>query len=201
MPDWDEDSNQLRANLHQVLLAVRTDAVQRTKPTIEMARTWHKEMMHLLTAPAPEYVGRFRGEDGLEICEVTISGKYGVRANGVAAALRSFEATLQQKVAALGKQIGPSQDLNAEQLADIIDLCAWAHSEWVRIHPFANGNGRTARIWANYIAMRYGLPSFVRLRPRPDGAYSAASYVAMEGSWDWTARVFRRMYAEAIRPQ
>jgi len=82
---------------------------------------------------------------------------------------------------------------NADQLAAIIDLCAWAHAEWIRIHPFANGNGRTARRWANSLAMRYGLPPFVRLRPRPDPGYGAAGVKAMQGNWEPTVTVFRRL--------
>ncbi|MCF8475569.1 MAG: Fic family protein [Pseudolabrys sp.] len=69
---------------------------------------------------------------------------------------RNLSKQLQSAVATLDRQIKPNQDLTADQLAAVIDLCAWIHSEWVRIHPFANGNGRSARLWANYIAMRYG---------------------------------------------
>jgi Fic family protein len=69
----------------------------------------------------------------------------------------------------------------------------------VRIHPFANGNGRTARLWANFIAMRYGLEAFVRVRPRPDGGYANAAAEAMQGRWQATVPVFRQMYREAVR--
>ena len=55
------------------------------------------------------------------------------------------------------------------------DLAGGAHAEWVRIHPFANGNGRTARLWANYLLVRYGLIPVVRLRPRPEGGYGWAT--------------------------
>lgn len=65
----------------------------------------------------------------------------------------------------------------------------------MRIHPFANGNGRTARLWANAIAMRYGLPPFVRLRPRPDFGYEAASGEAMRGKHQTTILAFRRLLA------
>ncbi|MBI2368368.1 MAG: Fic family protein, partial [Deltaproteobacteria bacterium] len=88
--------------------------------------------------------------------------------------LQEFEQRLQEVVAALDQCCPVGQELDADGLAAIIDVCAWAHSEWVRIHPFANGNGRTARLWANFLLMRYGLPPAIRLRPRPDGGYAAA---------------------------
>jgi len=89
----------------------------------------------------------------------------------VATELTRFEAKLQTLVAELDALLPVGQEPDADQLAAIVDLCAWAHAEWVRIHPFANGNGRTARLWANSLAMRYGLPPFIRLRPRPNAGY------------------------------
>ena len=72
------------------------------------------------------------------------------------------------------------------------------HAEWIRIHPFTNGNGRTARIWTNFIAMRYGLPPFVRLRPRPNHGYEEAGIKAMRGDWKPTARSFKSMLKELL---
>ena len=62
-----------------------------------------------------------------------------------------------------------------------------------RIHPFANGNGRTARLWANSLAMRYGLPPFIGLRPRPNAGYGEAGAKAMLGDWKPMAQVFLRL--------
>lgn len=42
-------------------------------------------------------------------------------------------------------------DLNA------IELAAWTHAEFVRIHPFVDGNGRTSRMLMNYQLMSGGL--------------------------------------------
>lgn len=199
MIDWDDDSKQLRANLHRVLYDALQDARQRLTPTVEQARNWHRNIMNGLTSPGRQYVGRFRGEPGLKGCEVAISNCRGVSSDSVAVALKRFEEKLQKTVEALDELIKPGQDMSADDVAAVIDLCAWVHSEWIRIHPFANGNGRTARLWANYIAMRYGLPPFARLRPRPDGGYGVASAKAMEGQWQPTTRVFRQMYREAIQ--
>ena len=41
--------------------------------------------------------------------------------------------------------------------------------------------------------MRYGLPPFVRLRPRPDAGYEDDGAKAMQGDWKPTAVVFRRL--------
>jgi hypothetical protein len=57
---------------------------------------------------------------------------------------------------------------------------------------FANGNGRTARLWVNSIAMRYNLPPFLRLRPRPDAGYGDAGAEAMRGNWQPTIAMLRR---------
>jgi hypothetical protein len=43
------------------------------------------------------------------------------------------------------------------------------------------------------LAKRYGLPGFVRLRPRPDEGYAQAGTKAMQGEWKPTAVIFRRL--------
>lgn len=37
-----------------------------------------------------------------------------------------------------------------------IELAAWMHAEFVRIHPFEDGNGRTSRMIMNYQLMAHG---------------------------------------------
>lgn len=39
-----------------------------------------------------------------------------------------------------------------------IELAAWTHAEFVRIHPFTDGNGRTSRMIMNYQLMHAGFP-------------------------------------------
>lgn len=39
---------------------------------------------------------------------------------------------------------------------NVIELAAWTHAEFVRIHPFTDGNGRTSRMIMNYQLMSNG---------------------------------------------
>lgn len=51
----------------------------------------------------------------------------------------------------------PSPDQLSEE-ADPIVLACIAHAWFVYIHPFVDGNGRTARLLMNLVLMRYGYP-------------------------------------------
>jgi hypothetical protein len=178
MPDWDEDSPRLRENLENLLLQIRDQG---------------------LTVPNPAMAGQFRGEPGLERVEVRIGAHLGVAAADVSAAVSSFERRLQMVVARLDAWMPPGAHLTTDQLESVLEVCAWAHAEWVRIHPFANGNGRIARLWANSLAMRYGLPPFIRLRPRPAGGYGPAGEAAMRSDWRPTVTLFRGLFEETLR--
>lgn len=39
-----------------------------------------------------------------------------------------------------------------------VELAAWIHAEFVKIHPFTDGNGRTSRLIMNYQLMTDGFP-------------------------------------------
>ena len=201
MPSWDEDSPQLKVNLTQILEEIAAAANQRIKPTVETARRWQAIAMRNLEVREARFVGAFRGEHGLENVNVRIGTNYGVDPADVGEALKQFEAKLQMLVAELDAVLPSGQKLDSDELAAVVDLCAWAHSEWVRIHPFANGNGRTARLWANSLAMRYGLPPFIRLRPRPNASYGQAGAKAMTPDWKPTAVVFHRLLEDFLAEQ
>ena len=127
---------------------------------------------------------------------VRIGRHFGVTAGHVANELTQFEQTLQRAVHRLDQLLPPGTELDTDTTLASLDLCAWAHAEWVRIHPFANGNGRIARLLANSLSMRYEIPPFVRLRPRPEDDYGSACEQAMMGNWEPTARVFHRMLTD-----
>lgn len=197
MADWDADRPRLRRKLAKLMSSIRSDAVRRLLPTAAMAKAWQAQSMAGLSVPSPAYVGAFRGEPGLENVGVKVGNALGSAPGNVAAELRGFEARLQRVVAVLDSKYPRVDDLDADGLSAVIDLAAWAHAQWIRIHPLANGNGRTARLWANHILMRYGVPPAIRLRPRPDGGYVLACADAMKGKWEPTAAVFLDMVRAA----
>jgi Fic/DOC family len=196
------DSPELRRNLDKVSASIQKGAERRVIPAVETAKVWQKLIMSGLGVLQPLYAGHFRGEPGLERCGVGLRHGANVCPGAnpwdVADELKAFEAKLQAAVARLDAQYPDDDSLDDDGMSAAIDLAAWAHAEWIRIHPFANGNGRTARLWANLLLMRYGLPPVVTLRPRPGGGYGAAGAAAMQGDWQPTRRVFRGLALSVV---
>lgn len=57
--------------------------------------------------------------------------------------------------------------MKKEEIMGAIELSAWTHAEFVKIHPFPDGNGRTARLIMNYQLMAKGfLPIIIRVEDR-----------------------------------
>lgn len=66
-----------------------------------------------------------------------------------------------------------------------IEYAAWIHGEFVRIHPFSDGNGRTSRLLMNYQLMAEGfLPVSVTKENRLE-YYEALEHYAVEGEMEW----------------
>lgn len=200
LPDWDADSPTLHANLARVDASIHGAAKKRRIPTVEDARQWHETMMRGLDPRKSIYVGNFRGEPGLTTVGVEVDGIEGTMPWNVAAELKRFEARLQAAIAMLDARYRDSDSLDDDGRDAVIELAAWTHSGWVRIHPFANGNGRTSRIWANLILLRYGMPPVLRLRPRPEGTdYGQAGKAGMLGDYTLMADVIRRLYDAEVK--
>lgn len=198
MPDWDQNSPELLKNLQSVLRDIRDDAQNREPLSLETIRKWHRDTMSGLTVPNPALVGKFRGQPGLESIVVTIGKHSGTAPEKVEEETNECALRLRKMITVLDDAIAPEANLTGDQLNAVLEAIAWAHSEWVRIHPFANGNGRTARLLANAIAMRYGLPPFVRLRPRPNHGYGRAAESSMRGDHRPLALAFRQMLTDVL---
>lgn len=188
---WNDDppasDTQIIANLKRVGGQVVADAARRLPPTAAMAQEWHREIYRGVPLPVPYYAGEIRDSDpthpeliGYEVSVGTVTG---TPSADVPTALAGFEAGLQAVVARMDSIIAVgARPTTVTDLYAILEIAAIAHGEWVRIHPLANGNGRIARLWVDWVAVRYGLPFFLALKPRPANlVYAAAAAASMRG--------------------
>ena len=103
--DWDAYSSTLHDNLERTLRTVRDQATSRHPLRVEDAKDWHTEIMKGLQVPGPKYVGRFRGEQGLQNVHVKIGQHQGVQPSEVSNAIFQFAAHLQKALALLDELI------------------------------------------------------------------------------------------------
>lgn len=190
-PAWNVDppgaERRVVLNVQGVLRRIVADAPDRSEPSLDVAARWHQEVYAGIQVPSPSYLGNPRDSDpahpDLLDYEVRVGSKQGLPAAQVPEALQTYVARVRGAVEAFDAALPPGQPPSTEsELLDVVELAAVTHGEWVRIHPYANGNGRVARLWANWVAVRYGLPPFVRVKPRPGGSLYEAAAMASMGS-------------------
>lgn len=68
---------------------------------------------------------------------------------------------------------------------DVLDCLAYAHHQFIYIHPFNNGNGRTGRILMNLIALKHGYHPIQLYHRQGDGrkVYIDAMKAADKGDY------------------
>lgn len=195
-PNWSDDDPAdqaaIVANVPRALAAAIVLADGRTMPSALDLKSWHCSIYAECNVPSPSYIGHFRGQAGqshitdyeVAVGPVLADGfpdRVGVWADDVAPEVDQYFIGLAAALALLDAAL-PSGErpVQVDILDEVIALAAEVHGEWIRIHPFANGNGRTARLLVAHIARRYGLPIFLTLKPRPDDvAYARASRASM----------------------
>ena len=73
------------------------------------------------------------------------------------------------------------EELKNKNELNPIELAAWTHAEFVHIHPFIDGNGRTSRLLMNYQLLLHGfLPVSIAKENRLD-YYNALEQYAAHG--------------------
>lgn len=64
---------------------------------------------------------------------------------------------------------------------NLLELAAWTHAEFVRIHPFPDGNGRTSRLIMNYQLMAGGFPAISIAKENRLEYFNTLEAYAIEG--------------------
>jgi len=206
---WNDDppgsETRIAANIRAVAARIYGDAPQRQQPSLAVAQDWHRAVYAGVPLPVPYYAGEFRDSDRrfpeLIDYEVQIGRARGVPAAEVPNELHSLQTRARNAV------VGPDRAMPVGsapatplELRSVLLLAANLHGEWVRIHPFANGNGRIGRLWVIWVAARYGLPPFIGLKPRPAGLpYAAAALASMSGQHTLMAAVLGQMLDDYLK--
>lgn len=194
-PQWndDDDRDLKRMGANSTELLQRLASAPRSgAPSSDTVCEWHQRIYANCHVPVLDYVGHYRGDPGVpELIgyEVGVGRllpdgypeKVGVPSRDITSQLSAFFRGMDAGLTQLDTLISVGdRPRSVDELAEVVGLVAQGHGEWVRLHPFANGNGRTARVWAAFVALRYGLPPFVTVKPRPhDIAYLRAAKDSM----------------------
>lgn len=190
-PPWqDEDLRELPAFVSDMARAwqlAQSDA--KTKPIrLDVLETWHG-IAFASVAPRASYAGNVRQCEHPDTClciGVFIEDKSGARYEGSPpdVAARECDALLElaHKLFAELEQewAGYSTEEITGLLAQAIGTLV---GEFIRIHPFVNGNGRTSRMLWRAILHRYGVVTGLSLCTRPLEPYSEVMAAAMRGEF------------------
>lgn len=127
------------------------------------------------------YAGNFRRVDSALPClaqDVQVAGIPGVPFTRVGARMHEWSDSCAQRHEDL---VNGTSAQDAELLQRISEHLAHFVGEFIRIHPFINGNGRTSRALWNHELDVLGFSPNVRVHPRPEGAYPNIMAAAMLG--------------------
>jgi len=195
-PRWsgDPDTPELTDNLARLYPQVLAHAASGDAPDMELVCAWHEKMHEGIASPSPAYIGRFRGSNHTDLLdfENQIGGVPGTRSYLVWGEVQKLIGWLAGELERIEQETAPS---SVERDMAALELAATVHGEWVRIHPFVNANGRTARLWVLWICARFDIPPLLRIRPRPDKPYGTVSFSSMAGDHSQMVTLLKQEYA------
>lgn len=137
---------------HEALLFVTDHAFPGQRLTVDFIKSVAAKVMSTTGATHNTILGNYDESIGeLRLNNVHSDGQYFLNYAKVPEALIDFTIQIEQEL----KEAKPLADQTPTSISNI----AWrAHYQLAKIHPFGDGNGRTARLIMNYILLRFDLP-------------------------------------------
>lgn len=150
---------------------VRRYAHSRKNITLHTILDIHKEIFQ---KSRPDMAGKYRTED----IKITGAKHHPPHFTEVPEKMliigRELEEKLKRLICAEG-EIQNGTERSFELIDEVVRLSAWIHHSITLIHPFVEGNGRTARLSANLILEHYGLVGIsVKIEKENKNAYRKA---------------------------
>lgn len=90
------------------------------------------------------------------------------------------------------------EDLKKNKSLAPLEKVAWIHAEFVKIHPFQDGNGRTARLLMNYALMLDGYPPTIIKKGNVNLYFQALETYSMTGDIDAFTNLLMRNLAKEL---
>ena len=152
------------------LKMMKEEALLKETPlTQHFIRTLHKTLLR------EDYTVYRTLPGGVQTSYVIHAGQYKTRPNSVITRYGDrFEyATPEETPALMSDLVDWYNDAERSGKFTPIELAAIFHYRYIRIHPFEDGNGRIARLMANYILTRHDYPMIV-VRSRKKKEYLEA---------------------------
>lgn len=208
---WDPNlpANQVAIERNYVNLreAVVRDALDGVRPTVAQVRDWHRRSLRGVRLAEPDVAGGFRGEGPASSQLSTTMAMIGAHVGAAPADVTSMVAAAFQRLNAdldgLDTRRAAGEGVT-EMYVDILRAAARIHGAWVRIHPFVDHNGSTARLLCLSVGLRYGVPFKLPGKPRTtllvDGLladYETAADNQMLGDDGLMVRVLHQLVAES----
>lgn len=134
----------------------------------------------------PDFAGRWRSQ------EVTVREHLPPLPHIVARAMRDYVLDLQARIKALPREVNDR----------LLELLAFAEGRLLSIHPFTDFNGRTARVFIDWLTRHLELPD---VDPTPDEGvatdrYLAALSAADQHNWEPLMMIWRERLQQGVDP-
>lgn len=170
---WDVDlpANQQRIqrNFDRLRHIVVEAALDGKRPTSEDVRAWHRASLAGVKLAEAHVAGGYRGEGDPQLrlarCQSMVGYAIAEFPERVPGRVEQTFSRLNERLRSLDARLDSGETV-AGIYGDVIEVCAWLHGEWVRIHPFVDHNGSTARLLTITVALVYGIPLDLPGKPR-----------------------------------
>ena len=193
-PAWhqDIDGNDL---IYQAALAEVMDEVSTYSQTTSLdtarIRKWHLKLLgSFVPSGFDYYAGHFRQIDSRRPCLNQMIGVVGPNFRGLPGVVPAHVPKLMERITKIYKEEIRKLELDwdtlteSQRIGHLAMALATFVGQFIKIHPFINGNGRVSRLVWRWGVLRYEVPPQVGIIPRPDPPYSSLMDSAMRGDFN-----------------